>query len=60
MVTPAVASYARLDVFYGWTVPARMSVILFFGAFVALGLRPPRCCCSAQLTRSPPSGPGGR
>ena len=34
------ASHARLDAFYAWTVPARMSVLLFFGAFVGLGLAP--------------------
>ena len=34
------ASYAALDSFIVWTVPARLSVILFFGAFVAFGLAP--------------------
>ena len=34
------ASHASLDAFYAWTVPARMSVLLFFGAFVGLGLAP--------------------
>ena len=34
------ASHANLDAFYAWTVPARMSVLLFFRAFVGLGLAP--------------------
>jgi hypothetical protein len=34
------ASHARLDAFYAWTVLARMSVLLFFGAFVGLALAP--------------------
>lgn len=34
------ASHARLDAFYAWTVPARISVLLFFGVFVGLGLAP--------------------
>ena len=35
------ASQTGLDTFIAWTVPARLSVIVFFGAFVALGLAPP-------------------
>ena len=34
------ASQCGLDAFIAWTVPARLSVIVFFGAFVALGLAP--------------------
>ena len=34
------ASRAGLHAFYAWTVPARMSVLVFFGAFVALGHAP--------------------
>jgi hypothetical protein len=34
------ASQAALETFIAWTVPARLSVLLFFGAFVALGLAP--------------------
>jgi glycopeptide antibiotics resistance protein len=32
---------AGMSELYAWTVPARMSVLAFFGAFVALGLAPP-------------------
>jgi hypothetical protein len=34
------ASTAGLGEFYAWTVPVRISVLAFFGAFVALGLAP--------------------
>jgi len=32
---------AGLSEFYAWTVPVRISVLAFFGAFVVLGLAPP-------------------
>ncbi len=35
------ATRAGLTAFFGWTVPLRLSVLLFFGAFVLLGLAPP-------------------
>lgn len=35
------AAAAGLHEFYAWTVPVRISVLAFFGAFVALGLAPP-------------------
>jgi hypothetical protein len=35
------AAAAGLTAFFAWTVPVRASVLLFFGAFVALGFAPP-------------------
>lgn len=35
------AARAGLMAFIRWTVPVRVSVLAFFGAFVALGLAPP-------------------
>ena len=35
------ASASGFDAFFAWTVPARLSVLGFFGAFVALDLAPP-------------------
>ena len=35
------AAAAGFGQFYAWTVPVRISVLAFFGAFVALGLAPP-------------------
>lgn len=34
------AASAGLTAFFGWTVPVRLSVPVFFAAFVALGLAP--------------------
>lgn len=36
-----LAVRAGLRAFFVWTVPVRVSVLLFFAAFVALGLAPP-------------------
>ena len=36
-----VASLSELRIFIIWTIPLRLSVILFFGAFVIAGLAPP-------------------
>jgi hypothetical protein len=35
------AAVGGLTAFFGWTVPVRLSVPVFFGAFVAAGLGPP-------------------
>jgi hypothetical protein len=35
------AARAELRALFRWTIPARLSVIAFFGAFVALGMAPP-------------------
>lgn len=35
------AAAAGLTSFFAWTVPVRLSVLLFFGAFVLLDLAPP-------------------
>lgn len=35
------AAGAGLQVFFAWTVPARLSVLGFFAVFVAFGLAPP-------------------
>jgi hypothetical protein len=35
------AARAGLAAFFAWTVPARLSVPVFFGAFVLLGMAPP-------------------
>jgi hypothetical protein len=35
------AAAANLTRFFAWTVPVRLSVPVFFGAFVLLGLAPP-------------------
>jgi hypothetical protein len=35
------AAGAGLEAFFGWTVPVRISVLAFFGTFVALDLAPP-------------------
>lgn len=35
------ASAAGLAAFFAWTVPVRLSVLVFFGAFVVLGMAPP-------------------
>jgi hypothetical protein len=34
------AAQAGLTAFFGWTVPVRLSVPVFFAAFVALGMAP--------------------
>lgn len=43
------AAAAGLEVFYAWTVPVRISVLAFFGAFVALGLAPPALLAFAAV-----------
>lgn len=35
------AAQAGLTAFFGWTVPVRLSVPVFFAVFVALGMAPP-------------------
>lgn len=35
------ASSAGFSEFYAWTIPVRLSVLVFFAAFVALDLAPP-------------------
>lgn len=35
------AAAVRFTSFFAWTIPVRMSVLGFFGAFVLLGLAPP-------------------
>jgi hypothetical protein len=35
------AARANLRTFFAWTVPVRLSVPVFFGAFVLLGMAPP-------------------
>jgi hypothetical protein len=43
------AAAAGLTAFFAWTVPVRASVLLFFGAFVALGFAPPMLLAFAVI-----------